>query len=126
MSNFEKVKTFHAIFGQKDPTEATWPSKEVIKLRIALIVEELNELKDAIKDKDMIEVADALTDILYVTYGAAATFGINIDECFSEVHRSNMSKLQPDGTVKRREDGKIQKGENYSPPDLKPIVYPVK
>ena len=118
MTNFEKVKTFHAVFGQEDPEAASWPSKETIKLRIGLIVEELNELKAAIKDKDMIEVADALTDILYVTYGAAATFGIDIDECFAEVHRSNLSKLQPDGTVKRREDGKIQKGEKYSPPNL--------
>ena len=124
MTNFQRVKNFHNIFGQVDPDTATWPSKEVIKLRIALIVEELNELKDAIKEKDMVEVADALTDILYVTYGAGATFGINLDECFAEVHRSNMSKLQPDGTVKRREDGKIQKGENYSSPNLKPIVYP--
>ena len=124
MTNFQRVKNFHTIFGQIDTDTANWPSKEVIKLRIALIVEELNELKDAIKDKDMVEVADALTDILYVTYGAGAAFGINLDECFAEVHRSNMSKLQPDGTVKRREDGKIQKGENYSPPNLKPIVYP--
>ena len=96
-----------------------FPTEETAKLRIELIVEELNELIDAKEDKDLIGIADALTDILYVTYGAGHAFGIDLDECFREVQRSNMSKLGEDGKPIYREDGKVLKGPNYSEPDLK-------
>ena len=119
MSNFDKVRDFMKTFGQEVKTEPELPDKETAKLRIELIVEELNELIDANEDKDLIGIADALTDILYVTYGAGHAFGIDLDECFREVQRSNMSKLGEDGKPIYREDGKVLKGPNYSEPDLK-------
>tara|TARA_B100000900_G_C20554902_1_gene706349 strand:- start:427 stop:810 length:384 start_codon:yes stop_codon:yes gene_type:complete len=119
MSNFDKVRDFMKTFGQEVKTEPELPDKETAKLRIELIVEELNELIDANEDKDLIGIADALTDILYVTYGAGHAFGIDLDSCFREVQRSNMSKLGEDGKPIYREDGKVLKGPNYSEPDLK-------
>jgi len=119
MSNFDKVRDFMKAFGQEVKTSPEFPTEETAKLRIELIVEELNELIDAKEDKDLIGIADALTDILYVTYGAGHAFGIDLDECFREVQRSNMSKLGEDGKPIYREDGKVLKGPNYSEPDLK-------
>ena len=118
-SNFDKVRDFMKAFGQEVKTSPEFPTEETAKLRIELIVEELNELIDAKEDKDLIGIADALTDILYVTYGAGHAFGIDLDECFREVQRSNMSKLGEDGKPIYREDGKVLKGPNYSEPDLK-------
>tara|TARA_B100000035_G_scaffold65303_1_gene53052 strand:- start:1588 stop:1971 length:384 start_codon:yes stop_codon:yes gene_type:complete len=118
-SNFDKVRNFMQAFGQEVKRSPEFPTEETAKLRIELIVEELNELIDAKEDKDLIGIADALTDILYVTYGAGHAFGIDLDECFREVQRSNMSKLGEDGKPIYREDGKVLKGPNYSEPDLK-------
>ena len=118
-SNFDKVRNFMKAFGQEVKRSPEFPTEETAKLRIELIVEELNELIDAKEDKDLIGIADALTDILYVTYGAGHAFGIDLDECFREVQRSNMSKLGEDGKPIYREDGKVLKGPNYSEPDLK-------
>lgn len=122
MSNFEKVINFMEIFGQEVKRNPEFPDDKTCELRLKLIKEEYNELEDAIKNKNLTEVADALTDILYVTYGAAAAFGFDIDECFAEVQRSNMSKLDENGKPLYREDGKIMKGPNYSEPDLENIV----
>ena len=122
MSNFNKVKDFMSIYGQEIKNNAEFPDKKIIKLRLKLIQEELNEFKEAIKNKDIIEVADALTDILYVTYGAGHSFGINLDKCFDEVQRSNMSKLGEDGKPIYNEFGKVMKGPNYSKPDLKQFL----
>ena len=122
MTNAEKVKLFMETFGQEVKTKPEFPSREIMELRIELISEELNELWDAFDKRDIVEVADALTDILYVTYGAAHAFGIDIDKCFDEVQRSNMSKLGEDGKPIYREDGKVQKGPNYFKPDLKKIL----
>jgi predicted HAD superfamily Cof-like phosphohydrolase len=97
MSNFNKVKAFMNTYGQDVKEKAEFPENKIVQLRIDLIEEELNELKEAIKNKDIVEVADALTDILYVTYGAGHSFGVNLDQCFDEVQRSNMSKLGEDG-----------------------------
>lgn len=124
MTNSEKVADFMTSFGQEVVTKPVFPDKNVMKMRVALIDEELQELKDAIKDRDIVEVADALTDILYVVYGAGHTFGVDLDACFSEVHRSNMTKLGEDGKPIYREDGKIKKGPNYERPDLKKILFP--
>jgi len=124
MTNFNMVREFMNKFGQEVKTSPELPSKEVRDLRLELIAEELNELWDALEDNDLVEVADALTDILYVTYGAGLAFGIDLDKCFAEVQRSNMSKLGADGQPIYREDGKIMKGPNYSEPDLKNIVFP--
>jgi len=118
-SNFDKVRDFMKTFGQEVKTEPELPDKETISLRIELIAEELNELYDACEDKDLVAIADALTDILYVTYGAGHAFGLDLDSCFREVQRSNMSKLGEDGKPIYREDGKVLKGPNYSEPDLK-------
>ena len=118
-SNFDKVRNFMKAFGQEVKRSPEFPTEETAKLRIELIVEELNELIDAKEDKDLIGIADALTDILYVTYGAGHAFGIDLDACFREVQRSNMSKLGEDGKPIYREDGKVLKGPNYSEPDLK-------
>lgn len=118
MTNNGKVKEFMEKFGQTVRTKPEFPDTNTIMLRIDLIREELNELDIAIAERDMVEVADALTDILYVVYGAGLTFGIDLDKTFAEVHRSNMSKLGEDGNPIRREDGKILKGPNYTPPDL--------
>ena len=122
MTNFDKVKEFMNTFGQEVKNKAEFPSEKIIELRKKLIDEEFNELKDAIKDNDIIEVADALTDILVVTYGAGAAFGIDLDKCFQEVHRSNMSKLSAEGKPIFNELGKVMKGPNYSPPNLKKLI----
>ena len=118
MSNFKSVKKFMETFGQEIKDKANFPDEKIQNLRINLIEEELFELKDAIKNKDIKEVADALTDILYVTYGAGHSFGIDLDKCFDEVQRSNMSKLGEDGKPIYNEHGKVLKGPNYFKPDL--------
>ena len=122
MSNFNKVKAFMNTYGQDVKENAEFPENKIVQLRIDLIEEELNELKEAIKNKDIVEVADALTDILYVTYGAGHSFGVNLDQCFDEVQRSNMSKLGEDGKPIYNDSGKVMKGPNYFAPNLKKIV----
>ena len=122
MSNFNKVKTFMNNYGQDVKEKAEFPENKIVQLRIDLIEEELNELKAAIKNNNIVEVADALTDILYVTYGAGHSFGVNLDECFDEVQRSNMSKLGEDGKPIYNDSGKVMKGPNYFAPNLKKIV----
>ena len=122
MTNFEKVKKFMQTFGQEIKENAEFPSERITKLRTDLIDEELNELQIAIKNKNIKEVADALTDILYVTYGAGHSFGINLDDCFNEVQKSNMSKLGSDGKPIYNESGKVMKGPNYFKPDLTKFV----
>ena len=122
MTNFEKVKDFMEKFGQEVKETAEFPDNETIALRLELIQEELEELREAVGNADIVEVADALTDILYVTYGAGHAFGIDLDACFAEVQRSNLSKLGEDGKPIYREDGKVLKGKNYFPPDLKSII----
>ena len=118
MSNFEKVKKFMQIFRQEVKSKPSFPSDKIINLRRELIEEELDELKAAIKSKDITEIADALTDILYVTYGAGHAFGIDLDRCFEEVQNSNMSKLDQDGKPIYNEAGKVMKGPHYFKPDL--------
>ena len=118
MTNFNSVKKFMEVFGQEVKTKAEFPSEKIIKLRYNLIKEELDEFEEALKDKDLKEVADALTDILYVTYGAGHAFGIDLDKCFDEVQRSNMSKLGEDGKPIYNEHGKVMKGPKYFPPNL--------
>ena len=118
MTNFEKVGLFMKTFGQEVKTNASLSSDKINKLRIDLIEEELEELKDAIKKKDLKETVDALTDILYVVYGAGHAFGVNLDKCFEEVQNSNMSKLGEDGKPIYNESGKIMKGPNYFKPNL--------
>ncbi len=122
MSNFESVKKFMKTFGQEVKEKAEFPSDKVSALRYDLIKEELDELRDAIQKKDIKEVADALTDILYVTYGAGHAFGINLDKCFDEVQSSNMSKLGEDGKPIYNEKGKVMKGPNYFKPNLNKFV----
>ena len=122
MSNFESVGQFMKTFGQDVKTKPEMPNAEITNLRLELIAEELNELYDAMEEKDIIAIADALTDILYVTYGAGHAFGIDLDKCFTEVQRSNMSKLGADGKPVYRDDGKVMKGSNYSEPDLQSIL----
>tara|TARA_B100000941_G_C27997823_1_gene299049 strand:+ start:81 stop:452 length:372 start_codon:yes stop_codon:yes gene_type:complete len=122
MSNFESVKKFMKTFGQEVKEKAEFPSEKITSLRYDLIREELEELKDAIEKKDIKEVADALTDILYVTYGAGHAFGINLDKCFEEVQSSNMSKLGKDGKPIYNEKGKVMKGPNYFKPNLNKFV----
>ena len=122
MSNFNKVKTFMNTYGQEVKERATFPENKIVQLRIDLIEEELNELKEAVKNNDIVEVADALTDILYVTYGAGHSFGIDLDKCFDEVQQSNMSKLGVDGKPIYNESGKVMKGPDYFAPDLKKII----
>ena len=122
MSNFNSVKKFMQTFGQEVKKNAEFPDEKIIKLRFELIKEELNELKDAIDKRDIKEVADALTDILYVTYGAGHAFGIDLDKCFQEVQNSNMSKLGEDGKPIYNEAGKVMKGPNYFKPDLSKFV----
>jgi len=122
VSNFTRVMNFMNNFGQEVKYNPEFPDEKVQKLRISLIEEELEELKEAIENKDVVGVADALTDILYVTYGAGAAFGIDLDKCFEEVHNSNMSKLDRDGRPIYREDGKILKGPDYFEPNLEKIV----
>ena len=122
MSNFEKVKVFMKTFGQEVKEKPEFPNDKITTLRCDLIEEELKELKDAIEKKDIKEVADALTDILYVTYGAGHSFGINLDDCFKEVQNSNMSKLGSDGKPIFNEKGKVLKGPHYFEPDLSKFV----
>jgi predicted HAD superfamily Cof-like phosphohydrolase len=118
MSNFNSVKKFMQTFGQEIKNQAEFPEKQIVKLRYDLIHEELMELQEAIKNRDLKEVADALTDILYVTYGAGHAFGIDLDDCFKEVQNSNMSKLGDNGKPIYNEQGKVMKGPNYFKPDL--------
>lgn len=122
MSNFQSVKKFMVTFGQEVKNKAEFPNEKITKLRYDLIKEELEELGQAIKDKDIKEVADALTDILYVTYGAGHAFGIDLDKCFEEVQSSNMSKLDVDGKPIYNENGKVMKGPNYFKPDLSKFI----
>ena len=122
MTNFEKVKLFMQTYGQEVKAKAEFSDEKTNKLRIDLIKEELDELTNAMNEKDLIEVADALTDILYVTYGAGHAFGINLDKCFKEVQNSNMSKLGSDGKPIFNDKGKVMKGPNYFKPDLTKYV----
>ena len=122
MTNFEDVKIFMKTYGQEIKTKAMFPDDTVVQLRYNLIKEELSELEKAFEQKDILEVADALADILYVTYGAGHAFGIDLDKCFSEVQRSNMSKLGKDGKPIYNENGKVLKGPNYSQPNLKQFI----
>ena len=122
MSNFQKVKVFMETFGQEVKEKTEFPDTQTIELRYDLIKEEIDELREAIDQKDIIEIADALTDILYVTYGAGHAFGINLDNCFSEVQDSNMSKLNENGRPIYNEVGKVMKGPKYFKPDLKKIL----
>ena len=122
MTNFESVKIFMKTFGQEIREKACFPDEKITSLRFDLINEELSELRDAIDKKDIKEVADALTDILYVTYGAGHAFGINLDECFKEVQSSNMSKLGIDGKPIYNEKGKVMKGPKYFQPDLNKFI----
>ena len=122
MSNFNKVATFMKTFGQEVKTKPSFSSDKINKLRIDLIKEELDELQEAMKNNDLLEVADALTDILYVTYGAGHAFGIDLDKCFDEVQNSNMSKLSENGEPIYNDSGKVMKGPNYFKPDLSKFV----
>ena len=122
MTNFESVKKFMETFGQEIREKASFPEDKITSLRYDLIKEELDELKEAIDNRDTKEVADALTDILYVTYGAGHAFGINLDKCFEEVQNSNMSKLGSDGKPIYNDKGKVMKGPNYFKPDLNKFV----
>jgi predicted HAD superfamily Cof-like phosphohydrolase len=122
MSNFISVKKFMETFGQEVKQKPSFPSEKIQELRIKLIEEEFLELKEAIKNKDIKEVADALTDILYVTYGAGHAFGIDLDGCFDEVQRSNMSKLDENGKPIYNEDGKVLKGPNYFKPNFEKFI----
>ena len=122
MSNFSKVEIFMKTFGQEVKDKPSFSTEKINKLRIDLINEELDELTEAMKNKDLLEVADALTDILYVTYGAGHAFGINLDKCFEEVQNSNMSKLDENGKPIYNESGKVMKGPNYFRPNLSKFV----
>ena len=122
MSNFNKVGTFMKTFGQEVKTKPSFSSDKINELRIDLIKEELDELQEAMKNNDLLEVADALTDILYVTYGAGHAFGVDLDKCFDEVQNSNMSKLGENGEPIYNESGKVMKGPNYFKPDLSKFV----
>ena len=122
MTNFEKVGILMKTFGQEVKKKPSLSSDKINKLRLDLIEEELRELKAAMNNKDLLEVADALTDILYVTYGAGHAFGINLDKCFEEVQNSNMSKLDIDGKPIYNENGKVMKGPNYYKPNLNKLI----
>tara|TARA_B100001996_G_C18454412_1_gene513565 strand:+ start:320 stop:694 length:375 start_codon:yes stop_codon:yes gene_type:complete len=122
MSNFEKVKKFMETFGQEVKKTPSFSTDKINNLRFDLIKEEVDELKEAMLNKDLLEVADALTDILYVTYGAGHAFGIDLDSCFQEVQNSNMSKLGDDGKPIYNESGKVMKGPNYFKPDLNKFI----
>ena len=121
-TNFELVEDFMEAMGQEVNDVPTFPEEDIQRLRLDLIEEELDELHYAIDNKDMVEIADALGDLLYVVYGAGHAFGIDLDECFKEIHASNMSKLGPDGKPIKREDGKVLKPDTFFPPDLKSIL----
>ena len=123
MTNFNKVGVFMKTFGQEVKNKPSFSTEKINQLRISLIQEELDELKEAIINNDLLEVADALTDLLYVTYGAGHAFGIDLDKCFDEVQNSNMSKLGEDGKPIYNELGKVMKGPNYFKPDLSKFVY---
>ena len=122
MTNFNKVGVFMKTFGQEIKNQPSFSTEKINQLRVSLIQEELDELKHAMDDKDLLEVADALTDILYLTYGAGIAFGIDLDKCFEEVQNSNMSKLGEDGKPIYNEAGKVMKGPNYFKPDLSKFV----
>ena len=122
MSNFSKVGIFMKTFGQEVKNKPSFSTNKINKLRLDLIKEELSELTDAMNNKDLLEVADALTDILYVTYGAGHAFGIDLDKCFDEVQNSNMSKLDENGKPIYNQNGKVMKGPNYFKPDLSKFV----
>ena len=122
MSNFDDVGVFMETYGQEIKTEPMFPNENILRLRYNLIKEELDELQTAFKQKNLLEVADALSDILYVTYGAGHAFGINLDKCFSEVQKSNMSKLGKDGKPISNDQGKVMKGPNYFKPNLKQFI----
>ena len=122
MSNFKDVKIFMEKFGQMVRTKPQFPDDKTMQLRLDLIKEELNELEEAMKTKNLKEVADALTDILYVTYGAGYAYGIDLDQCFKEVQRANMSKLGEDGKPIYNDQGKVMKGPNYTKPDLSKFI----
>ena len=122
MSNFSKVGIFMKTFGQEVKDRPSFSTDKINKLRLDLIKEELNELTEAMKNRDLLEVADALTDILYVTYGAGHAFGIDLDKCFEEVQNSNMSKLDDNGKPIYNDSGKVMKGPNYFKPDLSKFV----
>ena len=122
MTNFEKVGIFMKTFGQDVKQSSSFSTDKINKLRVSLIKEELDELIEAMDKKDLVEVADALTDILYVTYGAGHAFGINLDDCFEEVQSSNMSKLGKDGRPIYNDKGKVMKGPNYFKPDLNKFI----
>ena len=122
MSNFDDVRTFMETYGQEVNTKPSFPDEKIVQLRYDLIKEELDEFTTAIKDKDIVEVADALTDLLYVVYGAGHSWGIDLDKCFAEVQRSNMSKLGKDGKPIYNEKGKVMKGPNYFKPNLKQFL----
>lgn len=121
--NFRRVGEFMSVMGQEVRTEPSFPAQAVCELRVALIQEELQELQDAIDAGNIVEVADAIADLLYVVYGAGHAFGIDAQACFDEVHRSNLTKLGPDGTAKKNEAGKILKPETYSPPNLHKVLF---
>ena len=121
-TNFELVGDFMETFGQDVELQPTWPDFSTRELRVDLIEEEVEELVEAIANKDMVEIADALTDILYVVYGAGHAFGIDLDECFTEVHASNMSKINEDGTINYDENGKVLKSPGFFAPDLESIL----
>jgi predicted HAD superfamily Cof-like phosphohydrolase len=123
MTNFNKVGTFMKTFGQEVKNKPSFSTDKINKLRLDLIKEEMDELKEAMDNKDLLEVADALTDILYVTYGAGHAFGINLDQCFEEVQNSNMSKLDENGKPIYNDAGKVMKGPNYFKPNLSKFVY---
>ncbi len=122
MTNFQKVKIFMETFGQEVKNKASFGTDQINQLRYNLIQEELEELKNAIKEKNLLEVADALTDILYVTYGAGHAFGIDLDKCFNEIQESNMSKLGGDGKPIYNEMGKVMKGPKYFKPNLNKFI----
>jgi len=122
MTNFDKVGEFMKTFGQEVKNKPSFSTDKINELRVSLIQEELDELKEAMQNKDLLEVADALTDLLYVTYGAGHAFGINLDKCFDEVQNSNMSKLDENGKPIYNEFGKVMKGPNYFKPNLKKFI----
>ena len=122
MSNFDDVRIFMKTYGQEIKEKPEFPKEKVIDLRISLIKEELDEFQEALKEKNLVEVADALTDLLYVTYGAGHAFGIDLDKCFAEVQRSNMSKLGEDGKPIYNDQGKVMKGSRYYKPNLKQFI----
>ena len=125
MTNFDRVREFMEVFGQEVKIKPDWPKEEICDLRVDLIGEEFDELREAIYTKEgtLVDVADALTDLLVVIYGAGHAFGLDLDACFKEIHRSNMSKLGEDGKPIYREDGKVLKGPEYTEPDLESTLY---